>query len=210
VSRPRADRARPQAHRQAPAGRYRRTRGSQADAAPAGSPGRRPVSCAEPGPTPRGATRFRVGTSISPRAAERPASRGFRASALAFGIASGSRAASALLPAHGRELGVTLEILVGLVEQVSVDLGVRRTSRLLGRNRFTPIRATTASWPLHTRSRSGVVVELATPFRAMRSRAASAGRYRSPSKPITASSAPGRRFSEERSRRQRAIAPPKR
>jgi hypothetical protein len=29
----------------------------------------------------------------------------------------------ALLAAHRRELGVTLEMLVGLIEQVSVDLG---------------------------------------------------------------------------------------
>jgi hypothetical protein len=51
--------------------------------------------------------------------------------------------ASSALSAHGRELGVPLEILVGLVEQVSVALGVlpsiatdrtRRFTRLKGRS----------------------------------------------------------------------------
>jgi hypothetical protein len=44
-------------------------------------------------------------------------------SAVAVGAVDGSKPVGAPRSARWRELGVTLEMLVGLVEQVSVDLG---------------------------------------------------------------------------------------
>jgi len=58
--------------------------------------------------------------------------------------------------------------------------------------RSTPIRVMAASWLLRTTSSGGIVAELATPFRAKRSRTPPSRRHPLPSKPITASSAPGR------------------
>jgi hypothetical protein len=45
-------------------------------------------------------------------------------------------------------------MLVGFVKQVSVDLGLRRTARLIGRSRFTPGAATGRKRLLRSANRS--------------------------------------------------------
>jgi hypothetical protein len=86
-------------------------------------------------------------SNVSDAAANLPALRGSRAS-------RGSGEATKLrtdlrcaLAAHSGEVGVALGMLVGLVEQVSVDHGRRRSSPLIGRSCLTPRAAAPVAMP---------------------------------------------------------------